>query len=177
MKSAQTKSGFTLIELLITVSIIGVLSGLLLGVINVSGIRSKARDSERIADLKKIQAALELYLADNRRYPPSSASGGLWIDVADNDALTSAIVPNYINEFPEDPSYTGSNGDPCNDLEEYRYNYASDGTFYILTANMEVEASTTDSPCTGLYNWNTSLPDGDRCGGAPETYCYGVQNP
>lgn len=56
-------SGFTLIELLVVISIVGVLSSVVLA--TVATARSKARDAQRISDLKQIQAAIELYALDN----------------------------------------------------------------------------------------------------------------
>lgn len=60
--------GFTLIELLVVISIIGLLSSVVLA--SVSASRASARDAERIANLKQIQNALELYALDNNgNYP------------------------------------------------------------------------------------------------------------
>lgn len=51
--------GFTLIELLVVISIIGLLSTVTLASLNTT--RIKARDSQRIAGLRQIQNAIELY--------------------------------------------------------------------------------------------------------------------
>ena len=59
----QKKSAFTLIELLVVIAIIGILSTL--AVVALQNARSKARDSKRVADVKQIQTALELYFNDN----------------------------------------------------------------------------------------------------------------
>lgn len=60
--------GFTLIELLVVISIIGLLSSVVLA--SVSASRASARDAERIANLKQIQNAIELYANDhNGSYP------------------------------------------------------------------------------------------------------------
>lgn len=61
------QKGFTLIELLIVIALIGFLVGFL--IINLIGVRQRARDGERKADLKTIQSALELYRADQGSYP------------------------------------------------------------------------------------------------------------
>ncbi len=61
------KTGFTLIELLVVISIIGLLSSVVLASLNTS--RAKARDSKRIAQLKQVQTALELYYSKYGTYP------------------------------------------------------------------------------------------------------------
>src|SRR3990167_6562499 len=61
------KRGFTLIELLVVIAIIGLLSTL--AVVALNSARQKSRDSKRVADVKQIQTALELYLADQNGYP------------------------------------------------------------------------------------------------------------
>ena len=165
------KKGFTLIELLVTVSIIAVLSGLLLGVINIQGIRQKARDSQRMADLKKVQVALEAYLADHRRYPVS-----VWTNTS-SGLPQSKLTPNYLSNFPTDPSGSaGSDSNPFSNPTSLRYNYVSDGSRYILTAIMEVASSNDDSLCDSLSNWSYSGWGADISGTTWDK-CYGVQNP
>lgn len=68
MKYKGLDKGFTLIELLVVISIIGLLSSVVLA--SLATARASARDSERIATIKQIQNALELYAIDNGgRYP------------------------------------------------------------------------------------------------------------
>lgn len=64
--------GFTLIELLIAIAIIGVLTTLLMT--NFVGVRQRARDAQRKADIRQLQSALELYRADQGRYPALSGT-------------------------------------------------------------------------------------------------------
>ena len=75
-KSMNMKSkGFTLIELLVVVAIIGILATVVLA--SLSSARERARDAKRLADVKTIQNALEIYHLENGRYPSSAllASG------------------------------------------------------------------------------------------------------
>ena len=188
--------GFTLIELLLVIVVISVLAGVMLSVINVNVIRGRARDSQRKADIGKLQAALELYYATNRTYPPSSS----WIKVLggtgdSSDSLTNLLAPaagaRFINEVPSDPlgDATLNPTGPCDFETNYRYNYrtGSSGAIYLLTAIMEATASDDDSKCTSLTNWSRDL-----CGAAHNTtcgcsgitttpaetdVCYAVQNP
>jgi prepilin-type N-terminal cleavage/methylation domain-containing protein len=89
----QTKRGFTLIELLVVIAIIGVLASVVLASLNTA--RLKSRDARRIADIKQIQLALELY------YDANSASYPTALTMA---ALGTALAPTYIPGVPNDPS-------------------------------------------------------------------------
>ncbi|MEK7613171.1 MAG: type II secretion system protein [Patescibacteria group bacterium] len=79
------KQGFTIIELLVVIAIIGILATII--VANVSGSKSKSRDSRRVADVKEIQLALEVYYNDNGKYP----------------LKVTNLVPNYLPQEPRDP--------------------------------------------------------------------------
>lgn len=59
--------GFTLIELLVVVAIIGVLASVVLASLNTA--RARGRDARRLADVKQIQSALEMYFNDYGYYP------------------------------------------------------------------------------------------------------------
>jgi len=63
----KNKKGFTLIELLVVIAIIGLLSTL--SVLALNSARARSRDAKRIADVKQIQTALEMYYNDNNNYP------------------------------------------------------------------------------------------------------------
>lgn len=188
-KTTKTNSGgFTLIELLLVVIIISVLSGVILTVVNVAGLRQKARDSQRIGDLERIQLALELYYADHRHYPIS----GAWLQINGTDTLSTELTgtPTYINNMPLDPDLCNcGNLGPCFSPHEHRYNYrtSSTGTFYILTALMEVSTSDDISKCRDLNYWTDTTcgvggaavcgcTAGDTWNGDPD-YCYGVESP
>lgn len=113
------RRGFTLIELLVVIAIIGILSSVVLASLNSA--RQKGRDARRIADIKQLQLALELYYDANGSYPATVA--------------TSTLVSNgYIAAIPSDPS-TGS-----------AYSYAGLGssscTSYHLGATLEQTSHT-----------------------------------
>ncbi len=174
-KNYKNKKGFTLIELLIVVLIISILAGLLLTVINPTGIRRKTRDSQRKADVKKIQTSLELYYADNRQYPNTTAVDSNFHVAGTGDVNTALVGGKYISVVPRDPLYAeagsghadASSG--CAD-DKSDYSYKSDGAEYVLFATMEVETSANDSKCDTIDNGVSSC-------GTSSAYCYGVQNP
>ena len=84
--SGQTKRGFTLIELLVVIAIIGILASVVLASLN--GARKKGRDARRIADVRQVRIALEMYADSNgTKYP----------------LLTSTLEPTFISKVPGDP--------------------------------------------------------------------------
>lgn len=82
------KKGFTLIELLVVIAIIGILASIVLASLNSA--RIKSRDARRVADIKQIQLALELYFDANGSYP----------------AATAALAPQFMPVVPKDPAGT-----------------------------------------------------------------------
>src|SRR3989344_6514315 len=118
----RSRSGFTLIELLVVIAIIGLLSSVVLASLN--GARSRGRDARRVADLKQIQVALELYYSQNTFYP----------------TVTSALAPSFIAVVPKDPS-SGS--------AAYGYNPGgSPAQTYCLGATIEGTPPAGSAACT-----------------------------
>ncbi len=83
----NNKKGFTLIELLVVIAIIGILSSVVLASLNSA--RQKSRDARRVADIKQLQLALELYYDGNSSVYPTALS---------------SLAPNYIAVIPNDPN-------------------------------------------------------------------------
>ena len=109
------KKAFTLIELLVVIAIIAILATL--AVVALQNSRANARDAKRLADVKQMQTALELYFNDNNSYPTSITS----------TIATSGIV--YMTTIPTPP--TPVDGD-CT-TENNNYTYSSDGSTYSIT--------------------------------------------
>jgi prepilin-type N-terminal cleavage/methylation domain-containing protein len=116
----NTKSlGFTLIELLVVISVIGFLATASMVAFNSA--RKKARDAQRLADMKQIQTALELYFDNNGQYPTSDGDGCDSWDVGNKDfQLLNNKLPGIMNKAPNDPTATGN----CNGYKYYRYTEA-----------------------------------------------------
>ena len=120
----KNKKGFTLIELLVVIAIIGILASVVLASLNTA--RKKSRDARRVADIKQIQLALELYFDGNSGQYPTAIS---------------ALAPTYIATMPTDPLASATAG-LCRTLATgYCYGYRSDAgnaqIFYHLGARME----------------------------------------
>jgi len=99
--------------LLVVISIIGLLSTL--AVVALSSAREKARDAKRVADIKQVQTALELYYNDQEAYPAGTALalGALTDCTTACDTLSStngiaatAAGTTYMGLIPGDPSAT-----------------------------------------------------------------------
>ena len=109
------KNGFTLIELLIVIAIIGILSSVVLASLNIS--RVKARDVQRISQIKEIEKAMNVYFFDTGEYVECdnsiAGSNTYWCGRCPNDpdgvnkfreALQPLIDNGYISSIENDPS-------------------------------------------------------------------------
>jgi len=99
----QLRAGFTLIELLVVIAIIGILASIVVASLNTA--RKKSRDARRIADVKQIQLALELYF-DAAKGPSGSGTTASYPGDSITN-LTTTLVSNYIPKVPVDPTSSG----------------------------------------------------------------------
>jgi prepilin-type N-terminal cleavage/methylation domain-containing protein len=161
-RSSQMKRGFTLIELLVVIAIIGILSSVVLASLNDA--RQKSRDAKRVADVKQMVVALEMYFDRNGVYP--TALGDL--------------APDYIAAVPTDPVGGGA----------YAYSalgIATDCSSYHIGANLESSThvtlgadvdATADAECDGsaVDFDGTDVADTDCAGTAASgRTCYDVK--
>src|SRR3989344_9029837 len=95
----NTSRAFTLIELLVVISIIGLLSTVVLASLNTA--RVKARDAQRIAALKEIQKAIELYASDH---------GGQYPGYLSTPTLATNEIPGSVAGDTRETTYMRSSG-------------------------------------------------------------------
>lgn len=167
-RSSTSIHGFTIVELLIVIVVIGILTSIT--VVAYSGIQGRARDSQRLSDLKTIMKALEIYKINNGVYPNSVMNplAGNW-EVSTNGTtatnfISALVSPNGVSRIPVDPI---NRGDPANlnpgfEVNEYEYFYSiyppgnagcdpSRGSYYVLgvTRMDGVAAGATSSSSPG----------------------------
>lgn len=132
----ETPFGFTRFEALVVGGIIALL--LLTTGVMVSSARTRARDYKRLADMARVQAALELYFNDTNRYPSSEGArvvlGGDQARCLGADGFQPACATStrsYLNPVPSQTAIGLSN----KDVREYVYE--SDGESYVIGLTME----------------------------------------
>lgn len=120
------KKGFTLIELLVVIAIIGILSSVVLASLNSA--RTKSRDTKRVADLKQLQVAYEMYFDSCRQYPPTQTGNVLPPLTTNTGCPSGTTLASFISAVPADPLNSGT--------QVYRYASPSTST-YCITSDME----------------------------------------
>jgi len=162
-------TGFTLVEILVVIFIIAILA--LVGVVFYRGQQAKARDTQRVSDLKNIQTAIELYIQSN----PEKLPPGVDFDAGSANCGTSDIYGwgdtgtgyspgifeiNRALAIPSDGTFMGDLSsfmkegrlplDP-KDNGGYTYLYCRCGSSYVLASVMEKNQDFS-SDFDGSYN-------------------------
>jgi len=126
---------------LVVVAIIGILATVVLA--SLSSGRASARDARRLADIKTIQTALELYNTENGKYPTTA-----WA-VGDQPSWTTLENILGVN-LPDDPLNTNTNNvSNAATAGDYMYAYFANndtgfcfGRAYMIVANFETKIDT-----------------------------------
>ncbi len=146
---------FTLIELLVVIAIIGVLSTL--AIVALGNLRAKSRDAKRVADIKQISTALELYYDDQGYYPTIITPG--------NSLTNPGNTTTYLAIIPSNP--TPRNDGICADANySYTVNNQSNPTYYNISTCLGSTSSSNNAGAiayspTGLFNCGQQISDID----------------
>jgi type II secretion system protein G len=153
------KKGFTLIELLVVIAIISLLASIVIASLNTA--RSKARDTQRVAEMRSLQTAFEMYYDDFGVYPlygegTPDETYQAW--GADAWPYWHTILPSkYITGIPYDPLNVDLvMCETTPDCHIYRYCVSPDRQHYVFAVNLEnspknpgsvVDINSPDNPC------------------------------
>lgn len=151
-------AGFTLIELLVVISVITFLASIVMT--NVSNARKKARDLKRKTDIAQLQKALEMYYAENNKYPYSFGAVAPNSDWSTSNGPSWTMLENklkpYLSKLPHDPlevpgvnQYSWANGMAGTWTGFYAYSYYSNipgyhgcqqEQYYMIVYRLELPA-------------------------------------
>jgi general secretion pathway protein G len=124
---ASRDLGFTLIELMVVVALIALIAAAVLATL--SSARIKSRDARRLADIKSIQTALDLYVTNARVFPNPTVAEGVCLN--NTDAISALLInTSSIAVMPQDPLQN------CSDNFHYHYT-STDGSTYTLSFFVE----------------------------------------
>ena len=108
MKKTNSKQkGFTLYELVVVAGVILLLTSIVLSRLDIS--RAKGRDTQKVAELKTLQTALELYQLEAGGYPQQPSGAPAKNGVSDTTITTMSstlqpiVVKGYLSVIPKPP--------------------------------------------------------------------------
>lgn len=167
MFKLTTKRGFTLIELLVVITIIGILSAVLYA--NFGDARQGAKNKAIQSEMKEVQLAIELYKAQNKRYPEAqdiSSSGckstAFGIDTSKTSACgNNPVIDGLVSEFI---ATLPANSDSSNSGCDFEYQVPTDGSWYKFTAVKCLSGATTQAE--GIQSDDEFARCLTSCGGA-----------
>jgi len=140
---SHNQKGFTLVELMVVVVILGILAALVVPVLSEQ--IHRARDGRTLADMKTIHNALQLYFADENRYPVHTTG------TTPNTIITPNRLSDYgLDVIPKDAwgndfSYTAT------DVSQRGRN----STFTLISGGRDESFTTT---IDNIFSTNRILP-------------------
>lgn len=123
------QKGFTLVELLIVLAIIGVLAAIVL--ISLNSSRKGGRDARRVADMREVATALQLYFAENSGYPGPDTPSEAGPNPDDGDPDWSTFLGLW-PQSPEPPDNPEGVTDCDASNNQYTYTQINDGNDFNI---------------------------------------------
>ena len=128
-KIIKNNKGFSLPELMVSMSIIGTIGAMSADKLN--SIIPIARDTQRQANIRQVQTALEIYYLYNNKYPSTGFCNKPtergWESLEKELSSKSKKEDIYIPRFPNDPLNNN----------EYYFSYCSNGKTYKISYKLE----------------------------------------
>lgn len=157
----NTLRAFTLVELMVVIAMIGFLASIVLA--SLTSAQLDARDKRRIADVRQLENALQLYYTRYNTYPTeaSGANGNV-----STNATFKALMAPYLSGTPIDPTGTG------NATFYYYYDGAHTcGTkSYAVIFARQMDKASNSNHDTFLNTTCAGVLDGEGRGGGVESY-------
>jgi len=145
----KSKNGFTIIELMIVVSLISLLSGIVLSVVNSGKQQKRAQDATNLSSLTKLASAIESYYYGEGQYPAKSTSDPNG-NPLNNSANTS--LNQYIKTWPGTTFYYITDGSsPPSKFDVYVQKLV-DGRYYKYRSS---QAAVCDCSATSVTTIDT----------------------
>lgn len=107
IKVKDSNKGFTLIELLLVVTMIAILAGIVVNIIDTGGAQDKAEIAVVLSNLEKAVTGVETYYAAEGSYPVESAPLNGTFNNEINVASPTHPLANYISHWPHNEPATG----------------------------------------------------------------------
>jgi type II secretory pathway pseudopilin PulG len=153
----KNNQAFTLIELLVIIAIVGILVGLI--VISLGNARETANDARRKADINQLVKAVMIYKTDNT-----------------DTSLPIANACSIGNDCPAELSTVLGDASELTDPNSTKYyTYSSDGTDFVINADLSDNDNYYFDSSTGAYNTVSSeppVPGNGICGSSDEGNFY-----
>ena len=102
LQPSALRSGFTLIELVLVLTIIIILVGGSIYMVNQGGLFDTAQETRIDSDIKSISTQIEVYMARNGRYPNTEQGIMALVEKPTKDPLPEKWV-RLMDEMPSDP--------------------------------------------------------------------------